>query len=236
MCAVLLWRYRHTALYVARLTWQQWSSSAEPQEIPPMRCPGAPWILPTSGILGVLWDDVRVPPYAPGHPHTGLDLFGEGRQNTIPVYAVADGYLTRLPGWKSAVAIQHQDPLRPGEVVWSYYAHMAGVTGHSFIVDAFPPSSEGVPVRAGDLLGYQGMWSGRRFVPIGMHLHFSVILAAPDGSFTNETILENTLDPSPYLGVVGNAASERPNWQPLQCAGLDPGEALPAFPQVGREE
>jgi murein DD-endopeptidase MepM/ murein hydrolase activator NlpD len=168
-------------------------------------------------VLGVLWNDTRVPPYGPGHRHSGLDIFGEGRENTVPVYAVADGLLTRLSGWKSAVAIQHQDPLRPGEVVWTYYAHMAAQNGRSYIVEDFPPGSVGVPVVTGQLLGYQGVWSGNPLSPGWMHLHFSVVRAAGDGSFLNETLLESTLDPSPYLGIVGNADSGQANWQPIHC-------------------
>jgi murein DD-endopeptidase MepM/ murein hydrolase activator NlpD len=157
------------------------------------------------------------PPYSTGYLHTGLDIFGAGRENTVPVYAVADGLLTRLPGWKSAVTIQHDDPLRPGKVVWSYYSHMAGASGKSYIVEDFPPGSAGVPVMAGQLLGYQGVWSGHPLKPGWMHLHFSVVRAAADGSFLNETVLENTLDPSPYLGIVGNADSGQANWQRVRC-------------------
>ena len=71
------------------------------------------------------------------------------------------------------------------------------------------------------MLGYQGVWSGNPLLPGYMHLHFSVARAVADGSFLNKTVLENTLDPSPYLGVAGNAGSGRPNWQPLRCAALD---------------
>jgi hypothetical protein len=136
----------------------------------------------------------------------------------VPVYAVADGLLTRLPGWKSAVIIQHDDPFRPGEKVWSFYSHMASGSGReSYIVDDFSPGSRGVPVEAGQLLGYQGVWSGNPLTPGWMHLHFSVVRAAGDGSFLNETVLENTLDPSPYLGIIGNADSGQANWQPMRC-------------------
>jgi murein DD-endopeptidase MepM/ murein hydrolase activator NlpD len=161
---------------------------------------------------------MRVPPYGANRRHTGLDIFGAGRENTVPVYAVADGLLTRLPGWKSAVIIQHEDPLRLGETVWTFYSHMASGSGReSYIVADFPPGSTGVPVRAGQLLGYQGVWSGHPLRPGWMHLHFSVVRAAEDGSFLNETMIENTLDPSPYLGIVGNADSGKANWQPLRC-------------------
>jgi len=115
--------------------------------------------------------------------------------------------------------IQHDDPLRPGEKVWSFYSHMASATGKSYIVEAFPPGSASVPVKAGQLLGYQGVWSGNPLKPGWMHLHFSVVRAAEDGSFLNETVLVNTLDPSPYLGIIGNADTRHPNWQLIRCGG-----------------
>jgi murein DD-endopeptidase MepM/ murein hydrolase activator NlpD len=189
----------------------------EPQEIPPQACADAPWVLPTSGILGVLWGDTRVPPYGPGHPHTGLDIFGQGAEEIVPVYAVADGHLTRLRGWKSAVIIRHEDPLRPGETVWTYYSHMASAGGASYIVDEFPAGTSGVPVQAGQLIGYQGVWSGHPLKPGWMHLHFSVVRSAPDGSFLNEMVPGNTLDPSPYLGIDGNADEGHPDWRELCC-------------------
>jgi murein DD-endopeptidase MepM/ murein hydrolase activator NlpD len=168
-------------------------------------------------VLGVLWNDGRVPPYSPGHPHTGLDIFGQGGENTVPVYAVADGRLTRLSGWKSAVIIRHEDPLRPGETVWTYYSHMASAAGASYIAEDFPAGSTGVPVQAGQLIGYQGVWSGHPLKPGWMHLHFSLVRSDSNGSFLNETVLEYTLDPSPYLGIVGNADSGQANCQPLRC-------------------
>jgi murein DD-endopeptidase MepM/ murein hydrolase activator NlpD len=217
---VLAWRGRRWIVRLAQLAWQRSTMPDEPQDIPAQGCPGAPWLLPTSGVLGVLWGDGRVPPYDPNHRHTGLDIFGQGRENTVPVYAVAGGWLTRLPGWKSAVIIRHEDPLRPGEVVWTFYSHMASGSGReSYVVADFPAGSAGVPVTAGQLLGYQGVWSGRPLHPGWMHLHFSVVRAAEDGSFLNETVLENTLDPSPYLGIIGNADSGQANWQPLRCDG-----------------
>lgn len=218
LAGALTWRGRYWIVHVARLAWQRRTLPNKPQDAPVHACPGAPWMLPTSGVLGVLWNDTRVSPYGPDHHHTGLDIFGEGRENTVPVYAAADGLLTRLPGWKSAVIIQHDDPLLSGEKVWSFYSHMASGSGReSYIVEAFPSGSTGVTVVAGQLLGCQGVWSGNPLQPGWMHLHFSVVRAAEDGMVLNETVLENTLDPSPYLGIIGNADSGQANWQPMRC-------------------
>ena len=89
----------------------------------------------------------------------------------------------------------------------------------TLIAEAFPSGSAGVPVKAGQLLGYQGAWSGNLLRPGWMHLHFSVVRAAGDGSFLNETVLANMLDPSPYLGITGNADTRHPNWQLIRCGG-----------------
>jgi hypothetical protein len=40
-----------------------------------------------------------------------------------------------------------------------------------------------------------------------MHLHFSIVLGDGQGSFRNELEIENTLDPSPYLGLEVNASA-----------------------------
>ena len=48
--------------------------------------------MPTDGFIGYLWDDS----FRPGHRHQGIDIFGGGQPGDTPVYAAADGYLTRL--------------------------------------------------------------------------------------------------------------------------------------------
>jgi hypothetical protein len=168
------------------------------------QCPGAPFILPSEGLIGLLWDD-PARPYTLLNPHTGIDIFGDGQPGTVPVYAAYRGYLTRLPDWFSTVAIQHDYPLQPGRTIWTYYTHMAARDGsRSFVSPAFPAGTAGQWMEAGTPLGYQGEYSPGQ--PIGMHLHFSIVLAEPDGSIKNETRLGNTLDPSPYLGMPLNIA------------------------------
>jgi len=169
-------------------------------------CLGAPWQLPTSGDLGVRWSGA------------GLDFFGRGNENSMPVYAVADGLLTRLPDWTGSVAVQHDDPLRPGEKVWSYYAALANANGAaSYVAQDFPPGGVNVPVKAGQLLGYQGRWSGQPSRPMWIHLRFSVVRAAENGSFPGKVGPENVLAPSPYLGIALKAAGGNSGWQPLRC-------------------
>lgn len=173
------------------------------------RCADAPMRLPSDGFIGYGWDDH----FYPGHRHTGFDIFSpDGAEDVTPVFAAYDGLLTREADWRSAVIIRHPTfptdfpPLsaRPpeGGAIWTYYAHMASADGAtSFIAPSFPPGTRDRPVRAGELLGRQGMWSGDPAAPVGLHVHFSVVMGTADGGFANETDIRETYDPAPFLGV-----------------------------------
>ncbi len=199
--------YRYIRPTAARLTvLRAWLS--EPDAHPEWamqagtRCGDAPFLFPTDGLIGFLWDDS----FRPGHRHQGIDIFAGTPPGVTPVFSAYPGYLTRLPEWKSAVIVRvPDDPLQPGRQIWLYYTHMADQEGHSYIVDAFPPGTYDVPVEAGTLLGYQGNYSGDPMNPVGVHLHFSVVLGDGKGSFRNELEIRNTLDPSPYFGLPLNA-------------------------------
>jgi hypothetical protein len=183
-------------------------------------CPEAPWRLPTRSELGMWWVSRQ------------LAFMGQGYENIVPVYAVADGLLTRELDWQDAVAIEHDDPLRPGEKVWTFYGGMAsGVEDESFVVPEFPPGSDGLPVERGQLLGYQGQRFGQPGMPIWVHLQFAVVPALADGSFPAEVVGVGAqeepmpggkgpggpLDPSPYLGTEGSVVMGQPEWIPLHC-------------------
>jgi hypothetical protein len=165
-------------------------------------CPEAPFQFPTDGFIGYLWDDS----FRPLHRHTGLDIFGGSQPGVTPVYAAYDGYLARLPDWKSTL-IQRipSDPLQPQRQIWLYYTHLADPQGNSLIDDAFPPGTNEVFIPAGTLLGHQGNFSGTPGSPTGVHLHFSIVRDDGAGKFLNESRIENTIDPSPYFGMLLNA-------------------------------
>ncbi len=93
------------------------------------------------------------------------------------------------------------DPLQPGRTIWLYYAHMADRDGNSYIVDSFPPGTSEVFVPRGTLLGYTGDYNGGSIRTVWVHLHFSIVLDDGHGHYTNELQFQNTLDPSPYLGL-----------------------------------
>ena len=167
-------------------------------------CPGAAWRLPSDGSLGMQSNE------------SGIDFFGHGKENSIPVYAVADGLLTRLPGWVDAVAILHDDPLRPSKKVWSYYGGMAAPDGtESFVMEDFPTGITNVPVQSGQLLGYQGAWSGTPFWPKWVHVSFAVVDGSEQNNFPEKNLLDTILNPIPYMGLTLETGNE--NLQPLKC-------------------
>jgi peptidoglycan LD-endopeptidase LytH len=166
------------------------------------RCDEAPFILPTNGYVGFIWGDS----FRPGHQHQGIDVFGGEIPGKTPVVAAYAGYLSRLPDWKSTVIIRiPSDPLNPGQQIWTYYTHMANKSGASTISPEFPPGTSEQFVEAGTFLGYQGDYSGDPDNPVGVHLHFSIVKDDGSGRFRNELEIDNTLDPSPYLGLSLNA-------------------------------
>lgn len=180
-------------------------------------CPGYPFLVPSSGLVAGLPYNAAYGPYHVLNPHPGIDIFGNGAPGTIPVYAAYDGLLTREADWKSAVIIRHDDPLVPGRVIWTYYTHMADLTGTtSYIAERFPPGAKDVPVRRGELIGYQGEYNGGPTAPrIGLHVHFSIVKSDLLGHYLNEARFENTLDPTPYLGL---AVNDTPSEAfPLRC-------------------
>jgi murein DD-endopeptidase MepM/ murein hydrolase activator NlpD len=166
------------------------------------RCGEAPFIFPTTGMVGFLWDDS----FRIGHHHQGIDIFAGTEAGATSVIAAYDGYLTRLADWKSSVILRvPSDPLQPGRQIWLYYTHMADRDGASYIAADFPPGTREVFVPAGTLLGYQGNYSGDPDNPTGIHLHFSIVRDDGKGNFLNELAIKNTRDPSPYLGLELNA-------------------------------
>jgi peptidoglycan LD-endopeptidase LytH len=177
------------------------------------KCGSAPFLFPTDGMVGFLWGDMM----GKLHRHQGIDIFAGTNINITKVVATYPGYLTRLPDWKSSVIVRvPDDPLQPGRQIWLYYTHMADQNGNSFISEEFPAGTSEKFIEAGTLLGHQGDYSGDPNNPVGVHLHFSIVKDDGTGHFKNELDINNTYDPSPYLGLRLNA-SENPDQVPV-CA------------------
>lgn len=174
------------------------------------QCGDAPFIFPTDGLIGFIWDDS----FRPGHRHSGLDIFSGTAAGVTPIVAAYPGYLTRQEDWISTVIIRvPRDPLQPSRQIWVYYTHMADRNGNSFVASEFPPGTEEAFVEAGAFLGYQGNYSGDPLNPVGVHLHISIV-EDDFGTFKNELEIENTYDPSPYFGLPLNA-HENPDMIPV---------------------
>ena len=170
------------------------------------QCNSAPFIFPTDGFAGFLWGDS----FGLRHTHQGIDVFAGTNVGLTSVIAAYPGYLTRSPEWKSAVIMRvPNDPLKTGRQIWLYYTHMADQYGNSFISADFPAGTFEKFVEAGTFLGYQGNYSGDPSNPVGVHLHFSIVEDDGTGQFKNELDIDNTLDPSPYLGLPLNGYENR---------------------------
>jgi hypothetical protein len=184
----------------------------------PISCPGAPWDLPTKSEMGMWWISRQ------------LILMGMGEEDNIPVYAIADGELTRKQGWVDVVAIKHENPFEPGQFVWVYYSGMASADrSWSYIVPELPTGSESVHVHKGQLLGYQGRFRNKG---IWVHLGLTIVKPMDDGSsppyqpelwYENVTLQQDQLpeegfvDPSSFLGIKPSPVMGEPVWLPLQC-------------------
>ena len=166
------------------------------------RCGDAPFLMPSTGMIGFIWDDS----FRPGHRHQGIDIFSGTDVGETPIYAAYDGYLTRQVDWKASLIIRiPSDPLNPDTQIWTYYTHLADSSGNSLVSEVFPPGTTEKFVAAGTYLGLQGNYSGTPGNPTGIHLHFSIVKDDGSGVFLNELKIENTLDPSPYFGMALNA-------------------------------
>jgi len=114
----------------------------------------------------------------PNHFHSGIDL--KAPYQGLPVYAPADGYISRIRksagGYGNALYITHPNGLR------TVYGHMQKFNNqlesfateiqydeNSFEFTSYPDSIK-FPVKKGDIIGYVGN-TGRSYGP---HLHFEI--------------------------------------------------------------
>lgn len=162
-------------------------------------CLGAPWQLPTDAHMGMFWYNRQ------------LLMMGAGHSGHVPVYAVADGVLYQFPEWKTSVAIQHDDPFKPGKKLWSFYGDLAPAfdAENAYIVDHLI-GLKGVTVRAGDLIGYQGQWLGPS-QQTWVHVRFTLLPAKEDGSFPEVLMpIDDFFAPLPSLQDQANLGLDVP--------------------------
>ena len=127
----------------------------------------------------------------PNHFHAGLDIKPNPKGGKNYIYAVADGYISRInikeSGYGQAVYIAHDNGYT------SVYVHLDKLSEKlesyikdiqyqkkSFVVNEFP-AAYAVPIKKGEIIGVMGN-KGRSF---GKHLHFEI----------RETDTEKTVNP-----------------------------------------
>ncbi|WP_158796823.1 M23 family metallopeptidase [Pedobacter sp. L105] len=126
----------------------------------------------------------------PNHFHSGMD-FRTNQREGYPVYATADGYVSRLrvqnSGFGQAIYLNHPNGFT------SVYGHISRFAPKiaaavkalqyekkTFELDEFP-AADAFPVHKGDIIAY----SGNRGSSGGPHLHFEI----------RDTKTENTINP-----------------------------------------
>ena len=130
------------------------------------------------------------------HFHSGID-FRTNQREGYPVYAVADGYISRLrvqnSGFGQALYVNHPNGFT------TVYGHLQRFSPKvativknleyekkSFEIDEFPDATL-IPVHKGEIIA----WSGNRGSSGGPHLHFEI----------RDTKTEETINPQ-FFGIV----------------------------------
>jgi len=131
--------------------------------------------------------------------------------------AVADGLLYQFPDWDTAVAIQHEDPKNPDKTIWSFYGDMAPAfdQANSYIEPKWN-KADGLPIKQGDLIGYQGRWLGPS-QQTWVHLRFALLPAVEAGGF-----------PDAFLAI-NDFSADLPGMEEQQRLGLDGPVSLTAY-------
>lgn len=175
------------------------------------KCGGAPFIWPTYGKRGWIYNDVNYETDFDGNGrHDGLDIKQVGNTEDFePIYAVYGGYITAPNDYSLKLVT---DTIGgnfdvPDRDVTVYYTHMASPSRSTYIEPKFRNANH-VRVEQGELLGKQGSYGANGLV----HLHISVNAGYYESS---------NIDPSKYFGDelnYNNGARESNNAPSFNCS------------------
>lgn len=123
--------------------------------------------------------------------HAGLDFFAPrgtpvvaARSGVVEIVASDRSIGGSFSGYGNAVVIYHED-----EDLWTFYAHL----DESLV-------SPGMKIEAGEVIGRVGNTTNRRFIGMGVHLHFEVRERSENGAspFPGRYRVNN-IDPETWL-------------------------------------
>jgi len=154
-------------------------------------CSGGFWRLPSRANLGYRYDQGL------------LTLYSAGAEGQISVTAAADGWVYRsydLPG--GSMIVVYDDPLAPEERVIAYYGDMLAYRGNDqYVSGVYPTGTQGLPISKGDLIGYQGMWSGTINRQDWLHVTFGIAPFNQNYLDDPALLLDNLINPASYFGI-----------------------------------
>jgi len=134
------------------------------------------------------------------HHHQGIDIFGAAQ--SVGITPVVAAYRVTHAAAPTGSHARHPHPrrsLQPGRQIWAYYTHMAMPDGTSLIPLISRPGLSKSTSRPGHCSAPRAT-TPHAGNPVGVHLHFSIVLDDGENWLRNELNIHNTLDPSPYLG------------------------------------
>jgi len=168
-------------------------------------CPKGIWPLPTSAYLGFKYQEGM------------LTLYGAGAEGRVPITAPADGKVYRPAVFQDgSLLIVHEDPLNPGEKVITLYTDMRSYRGQeTLIIDDFPVGADGIPVEAGDIIGYQSMWSGTIMQQNWLHVNFGIAGYQEQFLTDYDLLIENLISPVNYFGILIDFEVDK--LRPIEC-------------------
>jgi len=100
--------------------------------------------------------------------------------------------------------------------VITLYTDMRSYRGQeTLIIDDFPVGADGIPVEAGDIIGYQSMWSGTIMQQNWLHVNFGIAGYQEQFLTDYDLLIENLISPVNYFGILIDFEVDK--LRPIEC-------------------